>query len=255
MRNEIVRRLTGGAGSRLVAGAVLLGGALAVAAVSVAIACTTDAQCDDGNACNGVETCNTSTMMCEPGVPAGPDADHDGICDAGDNCPTVANPDQADLDHDGIGDACDPDDANLSVTKITLRRNNGGQGDKSGAKGKGFFVTSPPTDVFNGAAGFQIRIQDSIGLDITRGFSAAECVGAGTKVKCQSADRSRKASIKALATPQVIQFSYVFKRLGLSGPFNGPVTVTVTQNGTAIDRVGSATDCLIKLLGLACREF
>ena len=53
----------------------------------------------------------------------------------------------------------------------------------------------------------------------------------------------------------MIQFSYVFKRLGLSGPFNGPVTVTVTQNGTAIDRVGSATDCLIKLLGLACREF
>jgi hypothetical protein len=78
MRNEIVRRLTGRAGSRLVAGAVLLGGALAVAAVSVAIACTTDAQCDDGNACNGVETCNTGTMMCEPGLPAGPDADHDG---------------------------------------------------------------------------------------------------------------------------------------------------------------------------------
>ena len=80
-------------------------------------------------------------------------------------------------------------------------------------------------------------------------------MGTGTKVKCKSTDKSRKASLKALATPQVIQFSYVFKRLGLSGPFNGPVTVTVTQNGTAIDRVGSATDCLIKLLGLACREF
>jgi hypothetical protein len=36
------------------------------------------------------------------------DADGDGIPDASDNCPAVANPDQADGDFDGIGDACDP---------------------------------------------------------------------------------------------------------------------------------------------------
>ena len=47
--------------------------------------------------------------------PSGPaelsdsDTDGDGILDAADNCPAVANPDQADSDGDGIGDACDMD--------------------------------------------------------------------------------------------------------------------------------------------------
>lgn len=35
------------------------------------------------------------------------DTDGDGIPDGDDNCPNVANPDQADVDSDGLGDACD----------------------------------------------------------------------------------------------------------------------------------------------------
>jgi type IV secretory pathway protease TraF len=35
------------------------------------------------------------------------DADHDGVADSADNCPTTANPDQADSDRDGLGDQCD----------------------------------------------------------------------------------------------------------------------------------------------------
>jgi formylglycine-generating enzyme required for sulfatase activity len=37
------------------------------------------------------------------------DTDADGVCDEVDNCPTVANPDQADCDGDGLGDVCDAD--------------------------------------------------------------------------------------------------------------------------------------------------
>jgi hypothetical protein len=42
------------------------------------------------------------------GTIASPDSDGDGVFDACDNCPVVANADQADRDLDQIGNACDP---------------------------------------------------------------------------------------------------------------------------------------------------
>ena len=59
-----------------------------------------------------VQLTNNLTDDANPSWGAGPaapgDRDRDGVPDAVDNCPDVANTDQADLDGDGIGNACDP---------------------------------------------------------------------------------------------------------------------------------------------------
>src|SRR5262245_3203198 len=45
------------------------------------------------------------------------DRDGDGVCDADDDCPEVADADQTDTDGDGLGDACDPCTGGLTVAK------------------------------------------------------------------------------------------------------------------------------------------
>ena len=48
------------------------------------------------------------------------DQDGDGFLNRGDNCPIVANADQADADRDGLGNLCDPDYAVPTGTNFTV---------------------------------------------------------------------------------------------------------------------------------------
>lgn len=91
---------------------------------------TAGAPCASGDLCPDPLICDLSTMTCQPpdgptgdgaprdqsGTPddmttacVGHDEDGDSIADACDNCPHVANVDQANDGDDELGDVCDPD--------------------------------------------------------------------------------------------------------------------------------------------------
>ena len=68
---------------------------------------------DDDERGDACDPCPWSAVDCPCRVPVVGDRDGDGVSDAEDLCPDVADPNQADRDDDGQGDACDfcPDDA------------------------------------------------------------------------------------------------------------------------------------------------
>jgi len=63
---------------------------------------------DNDGISDALEVAFGSDPQVSTSTPSEPnDADFDGIADSNDNCPAVANADQADADNDGAGDVCD----------------------------------------------------------------------------------------------------------------------------------------------------
>jgi len=204
-----------------------LGWLLAVAVLGVAPAvwaCTTDPECDDGVACSVPDLCVAGECV----VGGGGDSDGDGLCDADDET-----------------------DLPLAVSKITMRRDTTRPGlDNSSVKAKGFFITSPPDDVFDPLAGFTVRAQEALGTDVSRTYLPIDCVTTPTRIKCKSADKTLRAVFKPVPqTPQVFQYNLKMKNFGLEGPFLEPLTLTITQAGSVVDRSGTVSDCVLTKVG------
>jgi hypothetical protein len=93
-------------------------------------------------------TCITASPSCLTGSPAlvvnlqvtAPpvsDSDGDGVPDSSDNCPSVANADQADADGDGLGNACDSNSYAPQVASAAADAN-GNEGDTLSTSGSFF---------------------------------------------------------------------------------------------------------------------
>lgn len=64
--------------------------------------------------------------------PTKADTDDDGVLDGADNCPTLANGNQADADNDGMGDVCEDSDGDGVIDSVEDAAPNAGDGNADG---------------------------------------------------------------------------------------------------------------------------
>jgi hypothetical protein len=120
------------------------------------------------------------------------DNDGDGVNNGVDNCPAVANPNQADLDGDGAGDACDAVNAFSGLAAAYAFNEGSGTvlADRSGNGNHGILGAAAPAWTahgrFGGALNFDgiddfVEIADSASLDLTTGMTLEAWVNPQTK--------------------------------------------------------------------------
>jgi hypothetical protein len=145
------------------------------------------------------------------------DQDGDGVCDADDDCPLVANPDQADTDGDGIGDACDPcTGAAIAGAKLALGKLGAPAGDDTLVfKGRMTVPVAPAIDPMT--TGVRVLVDGVLDATI-HGGAFDPATGTGWKVKKNGAFTYRngqggilgiaKVALKASSkTPGLVQFA------------------------------------------------
>jgi photosystem II stability/assembly factor-like uncharacterized protein len=212
--------------------------------------CLTSGTCDHVPNCAPPVTSTTSTSSTTSTTIPCADGDGDGVCTATDNCPADPNPNQRDLDGDLAGDVCDPSDAPLGLTVARVRA---GAGTGSVlVKGRAAGGPSGPLDVSGGAS---VEVSDGIALTVSYAWAAGECQPRGVSFRCRSADGRAQATFSPeRGSPPSRKVLVRLKRLTLVGPFGAPVTATISETGTAVDRVDAIAACTVAADSLRCRE-
>lgn len=185
------------------------------------------------------------------------DADGDGVPDAVDNCPDVANADQTDTDGDQLGDACDPDDTPLVITRAVLK----GSGHSLRRAASVFFRGRFAGPVPLADVGLAVRLHDALNLDRAFHLSPGQCTGGNPgHVTCVTLTGGARVSVEMRARRAQVsgyEFTVRIRGLDLAAPFAPPVTLDVAQPDlvTGLDRVGSIAFCRVSQLGnLTCRN-
>jgi hypothetical protein len=137
----------------------------------------------------------------------------------------------------------------LNLTQVSLRVSSGVP--NGGILVKGDFITPP---AFSFPPGFTVRVRDSLALDRTHTFSNCRSRANGG-VRCSDPTMSGRvqASFTRFRTSGVYRFRVSFTRENVTGPFSGPVTMTLLHNAGAT-RTDTISDCRQTGRGLSCRE-
>jgi hypothetical protein len=171
------------------------------------------------------------------------DQDGDGVCDADDDCPLVADPAQTDTDGDGIGDACDPCNGPAAVDKasITIKKVVAPAGDESLVlKGQFTLPGSPAIDPLTSGARVLLAWGGAGRVDATLapgafdkttkiGWKVNKAGTAWTWTSKAGVQGIVKAALKTVPkTPGLVKFAVTGKNGSFQvNPTDPPITATV----------------------------